>query len=132
MGVAAGMARGHHGRVTMTLEEFLRDEPQEAVALFRAFRELVLAAGDSEERVHPSEVAWARKRVFAAAFLKSCRLEIAIDLLREVQHPRLLQAFPTTKRVTTHRLTITDPEHLDDSIARLLDEAWATVGPGTR
>ncbi|MGG7507306.1 DUF5655 domain-containing protein [Plantibacter sp. YIM 135249] len=118
--------------MTMTLEEFLSGEPQGAVAMFRGFRDLVLAAGESEERVHPTEVAWARRRVFAAAFLKSGRLEIAIDLLREASHPLLLQAFPTTKKVVTHRLTISDPDQLDDSIAALLDEAWATVGPGTR
>ena len=111
---------------------YLADKPAAAVELFHTFRRLVLAAGECEERVHPSEVAWADKRVFATAFIKSGRLEIAIDLLRQVDHPALLQAFPTTKRVVTHRLTFNSPEQLDAEIGAWLIEAHDTVGPGTR
>jgi hypothetical protein len=34
--------------------------------------------------------------------------------------------------VITHRLRITNASQLDDSIAALLGEAYAEVGPGTR
>ena len=111
---------------------YLAGKPAPAVELFYAFRELVLAAGECEERVHPTEVAWAGKRVFAAAFIKSGRLEIAIDLLREVDHPALRQAFPTTKKVYTHRFTLTSPDQLDGRFRDWLVEARDTVGPGTR
>jgi hypothetical protein len=57
---------------------------------------------------------------------------VAIDLLREAEHPTLLAAFPTTKRVMTHRLRVTDTGQLDASLAALLAEAYAEVGPGTR
>jgi len=47
---------------------------------------MVLAAGECEERVHRTEVAWADRRVFASAFIVSGRLEVAIDLPRQVEH----------------------------------------------
>lgn len=114
------------------VEAYLAGKPAPAVALFHAFRELVLGAGECEERVHPTEVAWADKRVFAAAFIKSGRLEIAIHLLRQVDHAALRQSFPTTQKVYTHRFTITSAGQLDADIRNWLGEAHDTVGPGTR
>ncbi len=101
----------------------LAGKPAAAVELLHAFRRLVLAAGECEERVHPSEVAWADNRAFATAFIKSGRLDVSIDLPRQVDHPALLQAFPTTKRVVTHRLTFNSPEQLDAEIGAWLIEA---------
>lgn len=114
------------------VEAYLAGKPPHAVALFRKFRKMVLDAGDCEERVHPTEVAWADKRVFAAAFILSGRLEIAIDLLRRVEHPTLRQSFATTKKVWTHRFKITVEDELDDEFLGWLIEAYDTVGPGTR
>lgn len=112
-----------------TWDEFTAELSPADLELLSAFRETALALPGTVERVHRTEVAFARERVFAAAFVKSHRLEIAIDLLREVQHPLLLQAFHTTKRVITHRLTLTGIEQLE-SVVPLLDEAHRTVGPG--
>ncbi len=90
---------------------------------------MVLALGpDVDERVRRSDVAWARDRVFAAAFVYSTRLEVAIDLQRRIHHPQLREAFPTTDTVTTHRLSIISPDQLDDHIATLLAEAYKTAG----
>lgn len=114
------------------VEAYLAGKPAPAVELFRAFRRLVLEAGECEERVHPTQVAWADKRVFATAFIKSGRLEIAIDLLRQVEHPTLRQAFSTTRKVWTHRFTVTAAEQLDGRFGEWLIEAHDTVGPGTR
>jgi len=77
-------------------------------------------------------VAWADKRVFAAAFIRSGRLENAIDLLRKVEHPALRQSFATTGKAFTHRFKITSAEQLDRQIQSWLIEAHDTVGPGTR
>jgi hypothetical protein len=71
-------------------------------------------------------------RVFAGAYVERRRLELNIDLLREVEHPSLIAAFHTTKRVVTHRLRITDAAELDNSIAAFVAEAYEDVGPGTR
>lgn len=104
----------------------------DAVALMHVFRDAVLALGEVEERVHASEIAWARRRVFAAAFIHGRKLEVAIDLLREVSHRTLREAFPTTRRVITHRFSLVVPADFDAGMKGWLREAWETVGPGTR
>ena len=114
------------------IAEYTAGKRPEAVALMHRFRDLVLALGDVEERAHKSEVAWARKRVFAAAFILSNRPEVAINLLRTVSHPNLRQAFPTTSRVITYRIYFTQPQEIDEEIAAWVKEAWETVGPGAR
>ncbi|TAP43562.1 DUF5655 domain-containing protein [Arthrobacter sp. S39] len=118
--------------MTHDVDTYLAGKPPAAVELFRRFRALVLATGECEERVHRTEVAWADRRVFAAAFIISGRLEVAIDLLRLVDHPALLQSFPTTRRVYTHRFSFTAADQLDADIAAWLVEAHDDVGPGTR
>ena len=111
---------------------YLEGKDPDAVALFRRFEKLVGRCGPSEPAPRSSIVYWKRRRVFAGAYIERRRLELNIDLLREAEHPCLIAAFHTTKRVITHRLRITDAAQLDDSIAALLSEAYEDVGPGTR
>jgi Domain of unknown function (DUF5655) len=115
-----------------SVDAYLEGKSAEGVALFRQFEQLVERCGPSEPAPRSSIVYWKRERVFAGAFVERRRLELNIDLLREAEHPCLIAAFPTTKRVVTHRLRITDAAQLDDSIAALLAEAYEDVGPGTR
>jgi hypothetical protein len=117
--------------VRATWEELIADERPEHVALLTAFRTHVRRIPDVEERVHRTEVAYARHRVFASAYAKSGWLEVAIHLLRTVDHPLLRMAFATTKKVTTHRFTLGSPDQVA-SLDDLLREAAETVGPGTR
>ena len=114
------------------VEEYLEGKEPEAVTLFRRFEELVHRCGPCETAPRRTVVYWRRTRVWAGAYLEGGRLELNIDLLREAEHPLLLASFHTTKRVVTHRLRVTDPEQLDDSIEALLREAYEEVGPGTR
>jgi hypothetical protein len=116
----------------MTLDEYLHDKNAQAVALFERFAELVDACGESELVVRKSIVYWRRSRIWAGAFCNGRRLELNIDLLREVDHPLTLAVVPHTARVLTHRLRVTGSEQLDASLAALLHEAYETVGPGTR
>ena len=115
-----------------SVEVYLEGKDPDAVALFRRFEELVERCGASEPAPRSSIVYWKRRRVFAGAYIERRRLELNIDLLREAEHPCVIAAFHTTKRVITHRLRITDATQLDDSIAALVAEAHADVGPGTR
>lgn len=116
-----------------TVDDYLADKDPAAVDAFRKFRALVLALGDDvEETVHTSEISWARAssstpRVFAAAFLYATRLEVALDLSRRVHHPTLREAYPTTGRVTTHRLSLSSADDLDDGFCALLAEAYNTA-----
>lgn len=115
------------------VEKYLEDKNPRAADLFRQFRELALACWDDvETSVSKTVVFFKRKRVFAGAHVRGKRLEPVIDLLREAQHPCLRGAFHNTKKVITHRLTITKAEELDASVSEMLREAYDTVGPGTR
>jgi len=58
------------------------------------------------------------------------RLALNVDLLREAEHPTLLAAFHTTKRVIPHRLRVSDASQLDDELGALVREAYEQVGPG--
>jgi hypothetical protein len=115
-----------------SVEAYLEGKNADAAELLRSFAEIVARCGPSEVQPHKSIVHWKRERVFAGAYVEGRRLELNVDLLREAPHPCLLAAFPTTSRVITHRLRITDPAQLDDSIAALVREAYEDVGPGTR
>jgi hypothetical protein len=115
-----------------SVEAYLEGKNADAIELFRRFEELVESCGPSEPAPRRSIVYRKRERVCAGAYIERGRLELNIDLLREAEHPRLLAAFHTTKRVVTHRLRITDADQLDDSIQALLQEAYDDVGPGTR
>jgi hypothetical protein len=115
-----------------SVEAYLAGKSESAVALFRRFEELVGRCGPSEPAPRSSIVYWKRERVWAGAYIERGRLELNIDLLREAEHPLLLAAFHTTKRVVTHRIRVTEPEQLDGSIQALLQEAYDDVGPGTR
>ncbi|MEE2035233.1 DUF5655 domain-containing protein [Rhodococcus chondri] len=114
-----------------TVDEYLADKEPAAVDVFLRFRKLVLALGDDvHERVHRSEISWARTRVFAAAFVYASRLEVAIDLPRRIHHRALREAFPTNETVTTHRLSIASADELDAQVKSMLIEAYERVGPG--
>jgi hypothetical protein len=102
------------------------------VALFQQFAALVAGCGASEIVPRTSIVYWRRSRIWAGAFCNGRRLELNIDLLREVDHPLNLAVIPHTGRVLTHRMRVTEQEQLDDSVASMLREAYETVGPGTR
>ena len=115
-----------------TVDEYLEDKNRDGALLFREFQRLVEACGASHAAVSRTVVFFKRNRVFAGAFVRGRRLEAVIDLLREAEHPCLVAAFPTTKRVVSHRLRIDDPAQLDESVRALLREAYEEVGPGTR
>ena len=98
--------------------------------LFEAYRSACAALPGVEEPVHATEVQYAVKRIFTSGYLKSHWLEIAVDLLREAEHPLLRAVFPSTKKVFTHRLTLSEPGQVE-SVMELIREARDQVGPGT-
>jgi Domain of unknown function (DUF5655) len=116
-----------------SVDAYLEGKSPAGVALFRRFERLVERCVRSLRAAPRSSIVyWKRNRVFVGAFIERGRLELNIDLFREAEHPCLLAAFKTTKRVVTHRLRITEEAELDDAIATLVAEAYEDVGPGTR
>ena len=117
---------------TATVDDYLAGKHPVGVGLFRGFEELVRSCGAAEVSVSKTVVYFKRKRVFAGAFVRGRRLEVVIDLLREIEHPLRIGSFRSTEKVISHRLRISDPGELDGTIAALLCEAYEEVGPGTK
>jgi hypothetical protein len=115
-----------------SVEAYLEGKDSDLVALFRRFEKMVQSCGPSVVAPRRTVVYWKRNRIFAGAYIERRRLELILDLLREVEHPCLIAAFPTTKKVITNRLRIAEPDQLDDAVAAFVAEAYAEVGPGTR
>ncbi len=99
--------------------------------LISAYRAMAAPLPDTTERISRTEIAFFVSRGFTSGFLKNHYLEIAVHLLRRAEHPLLREAFPTTRRVITHRLTLSTLADLG-SVRDLITEAHDTVGPGTR
>jgi hypothetical protein len=123
----------HADRVAASTWEELTAELDDAdLALLTAYRDGVRALPGVTERVSKTEVAYLVKRQFTSAYVRNHYLEIAVHLTREAEHPLLRARFPTTTKVTTHRLTLTRPDQFDGDLLALVDEAREAVGPGTR
>ncbi len=115
-----------------TWEQLTARLKPEDLAKLTAFRDFCRSLPEVEERVHSSEIAYARRRVFASAYVKSSYLELGIELLRTVTDPRPRTSFATSKKVTMHRYSLRHLDGFDDAIRALLVEAADTVGPGMR
>ena len=116
--------------VRASWSEFTKGYDARSLALIEAYRTLAAGLEGVEERIHSSEVSYARTRVFTSGYVKSHWLEIGVDLTREAAHPLLRTSFASSKRTVMHRLTIGEPAQVDDSVLELLREAWETVGRG--
>ena len=130
---AAGGASVDDGAVVLTTwDEFSAELRDDDVARLQALREFCAALSDVTEQVHRTELRYLVRRVFTVGFLLAHRLELAIDLTEVVDHPRVVAAFPTTRRVVTHRLSLPRAEDFDDSVRDLIVQAHDEVGPGFR
>lgn len=118
--------------VASTWEQLTADLDAEDLAKLTAFRDTCRALPDVVERVTSSQIAFARRRTFASAYIKSHYLELGIELRREVTDPPPRVSFPTASTVVMHRYSLRRLEQFDDRIRELLREAADTVGPGTR
>ena len=95
------------------------------LAKLTAFRDFCRNLGpDVDERVHTSEIAFAVRRVFASAYIKSHYLEVGIDLPRVVSSPKPRATVATTKTRTLHRYSLRELSAFDAEIRGLIREAY--------
>lgn len=99
------------------------------LTLLTAYRDFCRSLPDAREEVTSSALQYRRTRIFTSGYMKSHYLEVGVELLREASHPKLRTSFPTTKRITMHRLTLTTVAQLESAFD-LIREAHDTVGPG--
>ena len=112
--------------------ELIRNLTDDDLALFSVYRDFCRGLPGVEEEVHRTQVQYRRERIFTSAYMKSHYLEVGVELLREASHPKLRTAFPTSKHVTMHRITLRAPDEFDGALCALIEEARDTVGPGLR
>lgn len=118
--------------VSSTWEQFTNGLDDEDLAKIRTFRDYCRHLPHVEERVHATDITYARKRSFASAYIKSHYLEIGIELKRAVTDPHPRASFSTSKKVVMHRYSLRHLDEFSDAIRDLIREAADTVGPGTR
>jgi fumarylacetoacetate (FAA) hydrolase family protein len=104
------------------LTDGLDDDDRKKLTAFRDYcRKL---GSDVDERVHTSEIAFAVKRVFASAYIKSHYLEVGIDLPRVVTTPKPRATVASTKTRTLHRYSLRELPAFDVAIKKLIREAY--------
>lgn len=122
-----------------TWSEFTNGLDADDHAFITQYRDFCRSVDGVTEEVHRSAVQFKRTRIFTSAYVKSHYLEVQVDLLREAEHPRLRTAFASTRKVTTHRITLRYLEQWDEALESLIREAAEnrrsrdalTVTPGT-
>lgn len=115
-----------------TWSEFTDGLGSDDLAFITHYRDFCRSLDDVTEEVHRSAVQYKRARIFTSAYVKSHYLEVQVDLLHVADHPALRASFASTKKVTTHRITLRQLDQWDDDLEDLIREAAETVGPGTR
>jgi hypothetical protein len=113
-----------------TVERHLSTSPEEVMALYRRFIELVTECGPLSYSVSRTAITLkGTRRGFAGAKPKARSLDGYLDLQRRVQDPRITRAAPYTKRLFVHQFRVTKLDELDEQFAGWIREAYA-VGAG--
>ena len=115
---------------TTTVEDHLRGQLPETVALFHAFAELIQAAGPAEYAPVKGQVGFrGQQRIFAGVKLTKRGLEGYLDLPRRVESPRFRNVSPYTHRLFVHHFVLTSIDQLDAEFSGWVREAYQ-VGEG--
>ena len=112
-----------------TWNEFSAALTDDDIALLERLREFAMSHDGVTESVKRTEIAWSRQRIFTSAYVKSHWLEIGVDLTEEVSHPLLRTVYPTSKRIFTHRFTLSKASEVR-SVMKFIRKARKDVGPG--
>lgn len=99
-------------------------------AFLMSFRQFCLGLPDVSEQIHRTEITFSAGRFFAAGFILSHRLELAIQLLDMISHPRVIATYRPNQQVIGYRLSLPTPADFDDSIRDLIVLAHDQVGYG--
>ena len=114
-----------------TVDDHLRDAPQQHVDLYRRFEAIIMACGPVT--VSPSKTTIAFKGVrrgFAGARPTSRGLTGYLDLMRSaIDDPRIISSSPYTARLHVNQFRLSSPDQLDDAFTELIREAYE-VGQG--
>jgi len=117
----------------ITPEEFFEDEPV-ARQLFEALRAMIDAAGPSTVRVTKSQIAFARRRQFAWAWMprkvlrgRGAPLVLTLSLPARDLSPRWKQVVEPYPGRFTHHLELFAESDLDEQVREFIGRAWAAA-----
>jgi hypothetical protein len=115
---------------TWTVEDHLRGQPEESVALYGRFVELVSDCGPFTYAVSKTTITFkGSRRGFAGARPAKPGLVGYLDLQRRVDDPRIRTVSPYTKRLFVHHFRVTSADRMDAEFALWVVEAYL-VGQG--
>ena len=115
---------------TTTVEDHLRDQPPEVVALFHAFAQVIQAAGPIAYAPVKGQIGFrGQHRIFAGVKLTRRGLEGYLDLPRRVESARFRRVSPYTRRLFVHHFVLTSVDQLDAEFGGWVQEAYL-VGEG--
>ena len=114
-----------------TVEDHLRDAPQESVALYRAVEAAIRACGPVVLSPARTTITFkGPRRGFAGARPTRQGVRGYLDLTRSLAgDPRILSSSPYTGRLHVNQYRLTSPADLDETFLGWLEEAYG-VGQG--
>lgn len=113
----------------MTLDDFFAGRPASR-RIYNALAAAIAGLGEAEVRVTKSQVAFARRRAFAWAWLpemylgRGAPLVLTVGLRRRDVSPRWKQVVEPARGRFTHHLELNGPEEVDGEVVAWLREAW--------
>jgi hypothetical protein len=117
--------------MSASLDDQLRDHPDELVSLLRQLLELVEACGPFDlERTRVGFAFHGKRRVFGSAKLGRSGVRGHLVLPKPIRDdPRFTKIEPPTKKLYFHGFLIRDADDLDASLGRYVHTAYR-VGQG--
>jgi hypothetical protein len=113
-----------------TVDRHLHGKPEDVIALYRRFIELVEGCGPFTYAVTKTAITLkGTRRGFAGVGLTHASLDGHLDLRRRVEDRRIRRSAPYTQRLFVHHFRVSTLDDLDETFRGWLGEAYA-VGQG--
>ena len=119
---------------SVTVSEFFEGRP-DSREFFETVHEAINACGPATVDVSKSQVAFRRRRRFAAAWVpdrylhgQHAPLVLTLFLPHHEQSSRWKEVVEPVPGRFTHHLELAGPEEVDAEVARLLELAWKAAG----
>ena len=116
--------------VAWTVEDHLRDKPEQIRALYEDFEQAIAACGPYQTSVTKTAISFkGAVRGFAGATPRAKSLTGFLDLQEEIQEVPFTRVTAYTSRLWVHRFVITQADQLDERFFALVKDAYQ-VGQG--
>jgi hypothetical protein len=117
-------------KIIWTIEDHLRNKPDNVRALYEAFERLIAACGPYDTAVTKTAISYkGTVRGFAGATPRRTSLAGFLDLTERAEEPPFTRVTPYTRKLFVHRFVIETLDQLDGTFPARVAEAYA-VGRG--